>query len=169
MTESAISKEINRVKAGITLPKPIFDVEVSANRINVTPLGELTCDVESLLKRHVLNSYEARWSRPDNAFKLVQHSWRSSDPRNSIISELADTCRICTDSKNPRLTKLFQWYKRVLAPAHLKSNQDLDDMVFEVWKYFASINVTQSEAHRQNALALLEMIKQKFESRGITQ
>lgn len=162
---SSFEKEIQSVMDAMVVPEPVFTINVAAqhNRITVKKQQSLSNTSESIIRDMVMQDTRLDWSPGEKKYYLRDVSYAES-LRWKISTKLANVIYRHHSSKNPRLTSLYKWYNNGISSSMFERHPELQDVLFEVWKYSESKSLNDT-AHKSNVLGILEVTKHKYEKK----
>jgi hypothetical protein len=169
---SEITKDIEASLKTFQPTKPVFRVstgyygDIELKRI-LTP--QSTSD-DFVTKHVITNRVEIR--QVFNKETRTHHiKMDSHDLYSNVIWEMIRffTSFITKHSehKNPKLTSLYRWYNGALNSGSFQNHPDLESNLWNIYKWLKT-EPTITSTVADNALKLLELMRQKYEAKGIT-
>jgi len=164
---SLLRKEVDGVVADIVIPEPIFKVSTSGDgsRLSFSRVNSIKNNSLSPITLMVMDSITLIWDGPNSKYKVNVKECQQAVESN-IVSDIIFFIRNRMPVANVRLTSLYKWYTTMVDERALIDYPELSDILYETWKYVNSNNMND-EKHRKNAFGILEVIKQKFENKGL--
>jgi hypothetical protein len=160
---SSLEQEIKSVVDAMVIPEPIFTLSVrtSSNAVAVKKQAALSNTSLSILSEMIMGEARLDWSPKDRRYSLRNTDF-AEIIRHRLSAKMASVIYKWHGSKNPRLTSLYKWYNIGITSALFDKHPELQDVLFETWKYSQS-NSMSDKSHRSNVLGILEVTKQKYE------
>jgi len=155
----------------ITPPPYGFKVRVSGNSVYLQKQNEYSVDhidksdpIVKLLIDYAINLQ----SDPKNKTNIIAptHNWQHN-VRKQISNYLISFLNCYMPQKNPKVTKLYRWMNIFSRGNFALSDSEFYDTLQHIYKYIClNIHKPDKQVHIKNGIALLEVLKTKYENKG---
>lgn len=162
---SVIQQEIERIVASIVVPPPMFTIIKSRTTLEIKKVDRLHTDIESPIRQSVINSVHLVWNKEALQFDMSLDNGCLTSVRVKILNDINAYITRYHHSRNPKLTSLYRWYNQTMKTHKFDTYVGLEDMLYETWKYMQDSKADSKT--RANVFGILEVIKQKFEAKGL--
>jgi hypothetical protein len=171
---SSLVKEIQEVFDSIEVAQPVYSISArigyGGGEIRFNRIANHQCRSDSLLKNAVLCCTEFPVDFKNGSIdKFFYKDAARAEIINEIVDSLTNFIGNNHPSKNPKLTKLYKWFKNLSrnynsATSVLDSEDKdrLEDLLFNTYKYMKTSCDTNKPEHRQNGINVLTFIKSAY-------
>ena len=147
--------------------RPIFNLEVASNRISADRWKPIHQFVPVPIENDVLSNLVC--SQYTESFETSSGRYIINIPdivRNSmqiIRNHTSMFIEVSLDMKSPRQSKMYKWFRY-----SMPDTNEFNEVLIMIYKYLLSFchhstMKTYDKKHKENALALLEAIMEKYE------
>ena len=159
-------EKISSVINNMDLGEPIFQVDLSRNRVNLSEAswsadlneGDL---IDRLVNRHARRSF----SRTEKKY-TIDTECAIQDSEREVMRDIIDIFIRCSPNAKPRRTIIFKdFYNAVDCNKH---NDEFKSAMFDIYEYYfdntltESISSTNNDVHRTNIYQLLCLMEKKY-------
>ncbi len=168
---SVVQKEVEECLKGFNTSKPVYRVSSSWNgNIALAKVSRPTSNNDDALTKTITNSVQEYfdWNTQRHVFGERNLNEITNNIRWEMQRYFVRFVNKYNDSKNNKLTILYRWFNGAIAARVMECNPDLEKDLWNIYKW-----LTNSEAHSKvsehttNAIKLLEVVRQRYEAKGI--
>lgn len=172
---SKLQKEIAEAVSHFKPTKAIFSVNSNWNGgISLSKIGVPTSDRDDVVTQLLVSRGRVREQFDPSIQKMVVsiHDYDLhtivGDIQWEMLRFIGNFIRDKQDVKNSKLTTLYRWYNNKLSAQHLKDYANLEDNLWEVFKWLqGQRHLSKTNTTTIAALNLLDKIRERYETKGL--